>query len=108
VARGLGDIDRMHQRGEPVPESLLVDVELRTAKAQVGIVDTVLNAATRLFDVGGASALQEDRRLDRHWRNARTLASHNPVIYKARAVGDHAINGTRPTFYWAVGSRAES
>jgi len=108
VARGLGDIDRLRQRGEPVPESLLVDVELRTAKAQVGIVDTVLNAATRLFDVGGASALQEDRRLDRHWRNARTLASHNPVIYKARAVGDHAINGTRPTFYWAVGSRAES
>jgi len=83
-------------------------VELRTAKAQVGIVDTVLNAATRLFDIGGASALQEDRRLDRHWRNARTLASHNPVIYKARMVGDHALNGTRPTFYWAVGTRGES
>ena len=108
VARGLGDIDRLRQRGEPIPESLIVDVELRTAKAQVGIVDTVLNAATRLFDVGGASALQEDRRLDRHWRNARTLASHNPVIYKARMVGDHALNGTRPTFYWAVGTRGES
>jgi len=108
VARGLGDIDRLRQRGEPIPESLIVDVELRTAKAQVGIVDTVLNAATRLFDIGGASALQEDRRLDRHWRNARTLASHNPVIYKARMVGDHALNGTRPTFYWAVGTRGES
>ncbi|MDQ0570505.1 alkylation response protein AidB-like acyl-CoA dehydrogenase [Variovorax paradoxus] len=104
VARGLGDIDRLRQRGEAVPESLIVDVELRTAKAQVGIVDAVLNAATRLFDVGGASALQEDRRLDRHWRNARTLASHNPTIYKARVVGDHALNGTRPTFYWSVGT----
>jgi alkylation response protein AidB-like acyl-CoA dehydrogenase len=104
VARGLGDIDRLRQRGEAVPESLIVDVELRTAKAQVGIVDAVLNAATRLFDVGGASALQEDRRLDRHWRNARTLASHNPTIYKARVIGDHALNGTRPTFYWSVGT----
>jgi alkylation response protein AidB-like acyl-CoA dehydrogenase len=106
VARGLGDIDRLRQRGAPVPESLLVDVELRAAKAQVGIVDAVLNAATRLFDIGGASALKEHRRLDRHWRNARTLASHNPTLYKARVVGDHALNGTRPTFYWAVGTSA--
>lgn len=103
VAQGLGNIDRLRQSGQPIPESLLVDVELRTAKAQPAVVDLVLNAATRLFDVGGASALQEDLRLDRHWRNARTLASHNPVIYKNRAVGDHVLNGTPPTFYWSVG-----
>lgn len=104
VATRLGDIDRLRQRGEAIPESLLVDVELAAAKAQVGLVDTVLTATTRLFDVGGASAVQEDRRLDRHWRNARTLASHNPVIFKARVVGDHAINGTAPGFYWTVGA----
>ncbi|HRP24406.1 MAG TPA: acyl-CoA dehydrogenase family protein [Thauera sp.] len=104
VAAKLGDIDRLRQRGEAIPESLLVDVELAAAKAQVGLVDTVLTATTRLFDVGGASAVQEDRRLDRHWRNARTLASHNPVIFKARVVGDHAINGTAPGFYWTVGA----
>jgi alkylation response protein AidB-like acyl-CoA dehydrogenase len=104
AARSLGDIDRLRRRGEPIPERLIVDAELRTAKAQVGIVDMVLNAATRLFDVGGASALKENRRLDRHWRNARTLASHNPTIYKARVVGDHALNGTRPSFYWSVGT----
>ncbi|MDP9899368.1 acyl-CoA dehydrogenase family protein [Variovorax ginsengisoli] len=104
VARGLGDVDRLRQRAEPVPDSLLVDVELRMAKAQVGIAEQVLAAAGRLFDVGGASALQDDLRLDRHWRNARTLASHNPTLYKARAVGDHALNGHQPTFYWSVGT----
>lgn len=104
VADRLGDIDRLRRRGEAVPESLLVDVELAAAKAQVGLVDAVLTSTTRLFDVGGASAVQEDRRLDRHWRNARTLASHNPVIFKARVVGDHAINGTAPGFYWTVGA----
>lgn len=104
VAHGLGDVDRLRRRGEPVPDSLLVDVELRMAKAQVGIAEQVLAAAGRLFDVGGASALQDDLRLDRHWRNARTLASHNPTIYKARAVGDHALNGHEPTFYWSVGT----
>lgn len=106
VARGLGEIDRFRARGEAAPESLLFEVELNTAKAQAGIVDAVLQAGTRLFDIGGASALQEDRRLDRHWRNARTLASHNPTIYKGRVVGDHLLNGARPTFYWAVGAIA--
>ncbi|WP_295542154.1 acyl-CoA dehydrogenase family protein [uncultured Pseudacidovorax sp.] len=106
VARALGDIDRLRQAGQPVPEAALVDVELRATKAQVVTTDAVLQAATRLFDVGGATALQEDRRLDRHWRNARTLASHNPVIYKARVLGDHTLNASRPTFYWAVGTAA--
>lgn len=106
VAQGLGEIDRLRQRGQAVRVGLLDDVELRTAKAQVGIADQVLAAATRLFDIGGASALDEDRRLDRHWRNARTLASHNPTLYKGRAVGDHVINGTAPTYYWSVGAKA--
>jgi alkylation response protein AidB-like acyl-CoA dehydrogenase len=106
VARGLGEIDRLRLQGELVSEDLLIDVELRAGKAQVVVTDAVLGAATRLFDVGGATALQESRRLDRHWRNARTLASHNPVIYKARVIGDNALNGTRPTFYWGVGTKA--
>lgn len=55
VAARLGDIDRLRRRGQAVPESLLVDVELAAAKAQVGLVDAVLTSTTRLFDVGGAS-----------------------------------------------------
>jgi alkylation response protein AidB-like acyl-CoA dehydrogenase len=104
AAQPLGDIDRLRQAGQPIPESLIIEAELRTAKAHPVVADLVLNAATHLFDVGGASALQEDVRLDRHWRNARTLASHNPSIYKSRLVGDHAISNTRPSFYWSVGT----
>ncbi|WP_419773332.1 hypothetical protein [Gordonia alkanivorans] len=54
--------------------------------------------------MGGASALRAERQLDRHWRNARTLFSHNPVIYKSRIVGDWEVNGTTPPFNWPVGS----
>ncbi|MCW3017230.1 MAG: Acyl-CoA dehydrogenase, type 2, C-terminal domain [Solirubrobacterales bacterium] len=49
-------------------------------------------AAAVLPSVGGASATKQSRNLDRHWRNIRTLASHNPTLYKARAIGDHTIN----------------
>jgi hypothetical protein len=34
--------------------------------------------------------------LDRHWRNARTLASHNPVIYKPRVIGSCLVSGVAP------------
>jgi hypothetical protein len=45
--------------------------------------------------------------LDRYWRNARTIASHNPLIYKARIVGDYAVNGARPPFAWHTGLATE-
>jgi hypothetical protein len=42
--------------------------------------------------------------LDRHWRNARTAASHNPLIYKERIVGDWEINGKEPPYVWQIGN----
>lgn len=64
------------------------------ARAKVSIEDFALRAAGRLFDVGGASATRAAAHLDRHWRNLRTLFSHNPALYKARALGDLVVNGT--------------
>ncbi len=64
--------------------------------AQGQVIALVLGLATELFEVGGASAVTERFHLDRHWRNARTLASHNPVIYRDRIVGDYVLNGTNP------------
>lgn len=56
--------------------------------------ELAIRSGSLLFDVGGASAMQRMFNLDRHWRNARTLASHNPSSYKARAIGDFEVNGT--------------
>jgi len=51
----------------------------------------------------GASDTRVSKALDRHWRNARTLSSHNPVVYKARDIGDWKVNGTAPTGIWQIG-----
>jgi alkylation response protein AidB-like acyl-CoA dehydrogenase len=67
----------------------------RVAAAQVVVSELAVAAGARLFDAGGASATTRAANLDRHWRNARTVASHNPAMYKARALGDLAINGAR-------------
>jgi alkylation response protein AidB-like acyl-CoA dehydrogenase len=63
-------------------------------EAQQVVLPLVLEATTALFEVGGASAVDADRALDRHWRNARTIASHNPAIHRERALGDRRLNGT--------------
>ena len=70
--------------------------------AQGQVIRLVLGLVTDIFEVGGASAVTDRFRLDRHWRNARTLASHNPVIYRDRIVGDHVLNGTSPSAAYAL------
>ena len=78
-------------------------VELESAAAQVVVTDLVLEATTRLFDTLGASATARTKALDRHWRNARTVSSHNPRILKARVIGDHLVNGAPPPYAWSIG-----
>jgi len=65
---------------------------LQTSQAKVVIDQLALKAATLLFEVGGASATKKSAHLDRHWRNIRTLVSHNPTVYKARVIGDYVVN----------------
>ena len=81
-----------------------VEAELAAAAAQSAAVDLALRATTDVFDALSASATDAGLALDRHWRNARTAASHNPVIYKERILGDHAVNGTEPVYVWQIGA----
>lgn len=66
--------------------------------------ELILRATSDLFNALGASGVSVSKALDRHWRNARTAASHNPWIYKARIVGDWAVNGTAPLYVWQIGN----
>ncbi|WP_129660498.1 acyl-CoA dehydrogenase family protein [Rothia halotolerans] len=77
--------------------------ETATAKAQVALSGIVPQAATKLFDALSASATETGLSLDRHWRNARTVANHNPWIFKARQLGDLLVNGNQPLLVWDVG-----
>ena len=67
---------------------------LLSAKAKIIADDFAIRGGGLLFDVGGASATKKATNFDRHWRNARTLSSHNPTTYKARSIEQHVISGT--------------
>lgn len=67
------------------------------------ITKLVLDASTELFDALGASATLRTAGLDRYWRNARTIASHNPRVYRERQVGAYVVNGDAPPATYRVG-----
>ncbi|WP_066911995.1 acyl-CoA dehydrogenase [Millisia brevis] len=83
--------DHLLTRGSVDPD-LELAASLATSKVKVGVEDIALRAAGQLFAAGGASAVDAAHHLDRHWRNLRTLFSHNPTVYKARVVGDVVVN----------------
>lgn len=66
---------------------------LEASLVKIAIEPLALKAASQLFDVTGASSTRLKYDLDRHWRNIRTLASHNPAQFKAYAVGNLWVNG---------------
>ena len=52
--------------------------------------------ASDLFALSGASAADERHDLSRHWRNARTHASHDPADWKYHHVGNFLLNAVPP------------
>jgi alkylation response protein AidB-like acyl-CoA dehydrogenase len=82
------------------------NAELEVSQSVTVVTSLILDASTILFDALGASAAKKSHGLDRHWRNARTISSHNPRIYHDRIVGDFAVNGTPPPPLGGIGVAA--
>ncbi|HWJ75188.1 MAG TPA: hypothetical protein VNX29_18675 [Kaistia sp.] len=78
----------------PATEAAAMHAARLAAQATVTVDQLATEVGAAIFDLGGASTTKRTHNLDRHWRNARTLASHNPSLYKARAIGDLILNGT--------------
>jgi len=81
----------------------ILQSEIAVEHAQISVPELALGAAQDLFLTVGASATSTSKNLDRHWRNAQTVATHNPISFRARAIGDYWINGTLPEGLNAIG-----
>ncbi|MBD1551270.1 acyl-CoA dehydrogenase family protein [Pseudomonas typographi] len=82
--------------GAAAATELALEASLAVAAAKAVSTQACLAVAQALFDVGGASTTLARHNHDRHWRNARTHTTHDPVAYKYRALGDYWVNGTEP------------
>jgi alkylation response protein AidB-like acyl-CoA dehydrogenase len=77
-------------------EELGVAATVSVAQAYVGAGEQALAAGELLFDVGGGTLTRREHNLDRHWRNARTVANHNPRGWKSAAVGGWLVADEPP------------
>ena len=69
---------------------------IAVAEAKAFASDVAVEVASDLFALAGASAADERLDLSRHWRNARTHASHDPVDWKYHHVGNFRLNHVLP------------
>ncbi|CAN3130173.1 acyl-CoA dehydrogenase family protein [Mycobacterium sp. smrl_JER01] len=93
AAAAIADATASERDGVPDAD-LATRAQLAAAKVKVHLDTVAPQAATRLLELGGASAASRRLNLDRHWRNIRTITLHNPVAYKAKVIGENLLHGT--------------
>ncbi|MDR7333714.1 acyl-CoA dehydrogenase family protein [Roseateles asaccharophilus] len=86
-ALGRGDALTADERGA---------VAIAVAEAKVLAHRAALSVSQQLFELTGARATSGRYGLDRFWRNARVHTLHDPVDYKLRDLGRHALTGAWP------------
>jgi len=69
---------------------------LAIAQAKAFGSEVAAEVASDMFSLSGASAADERYDLSRHWRNARTHASHDPVAWKYHHIGNYLLNDVLP------------
>lgn len=69
---------------------------VQVAQAGVIAIESALEATELLFDVGGGSITDRGLGFDRHWRNSRTAANHNPRQWKQAVAGAYHLTGQEP------------
>jgi SfnB family sulfur acquisition oxidoreductase len=77
-------------------DRLLAESSIAVAEAKASTNSACLQICEMMYRVGGASMTRRSLNFDRHWRNARTHTTHDPVAYKYKAVGDFYLNGNYP------------
>lgn len=83
-------------RGPAVTARERGEVAAEAYAAKVHSTHVSLDITSRIFELMGARATASKHKFDRYWRNVRTHTLHDPVFYKAREVGEFALNGTIP------------
>jgi alkylation response protein AidB-like acyl-CoA dehydrogenase len=69
---------------------------IAVAQAKAFGSETAVAVASDLFALTGTSAADERYDLSRHWRNARTHASHDPVDWKYHHIGNYLLSDVPP------------
>lgn len=88
-----GEIEAVLARGAELTPDERNAAAATVYAAKVSSTRVALEVTSRVFDLMGARSTAGRYGFDRFWRNIRTHTLHDPVAYKAREVGNFAVNG---------------
>jgi alkylation response protein AidB-like acyl-CoA dehydrogenase len=94
LAAAAGTLDEVTRRPADAAAAARGSVAVAGAKAFGS--EVAVEVASELFSLSGASAADERYDLSRHWRNARTHASHDPADWKYHHIGNYLLNDVSP------------
>lgn len=77
-------------------ERALAEASVAVAEAKASAEVSSLRVSEAVYRLGSASATLRRHNMDRHWRNARTHTTHDPVSYKYKTIGDYLLNERLP------------
>jgi SfnB family sulfur acquisition oxidoreductase len=81
---------------QPLDSAQAARGSIAVAAVRAFASEVAVEVASDLFALSGASAADQRYDLSRHWRNARTHASHDPVDWKYHHVGNYLLNDVAP------------
>jgi SfnB family sulfur acquisition oxidoreductase len=94
LASAAATLDEVTRTPRTAQEAARGSVAIAEAKAFAS--EVAEQVASDLFALSGASAADQRYDLSRHWRNARTHASHDPADWKYHHVGNYLLNNVPP------------
>jgi SfnB family sulfur acquisition oxidoreductase len=94
LARAAAIQDEVTRFPKDADEAARGSLAVAEAKAFAG--EVAVEVSSDLFSLSGASAADQRHDLSRHWRNARTHASHDPADWKYFHVGNYLLNHVYP------------
>lgn len=87
------EIEAAVRRGAALKTEERASAAATVYAAKVNSTRVALEVTSRIFELMGARSTSSRYGFDRFWRNIRTHSLHDPVAYKAREVGNFALNG---------------
>jgi len=94
--RAAGTLEQAWQRGALLTASGRGQVAIDVATAKCLAHRASIEISSQIFELMGARATSQRYGFDRFWRNARVHTLHDPIDYKLRDLGRHALDGTVP------------
>lgn len=90
-------IDEVLKIGDELSSEARGLLAITVAESKVIAHEAAIEASNQIFELMGASSTSAKFGLDRFWRNARVHTLHDPIDYKLRDIGIHALTDRVPT-----------